>query len=148
MNYVHSLRVVLQNAEDHNHNKVHPSDEVSGCIFTNHSPIQEVAKIDLPAGESSFEKLMIGINMIIQKIDFVDGLFDTETGNLVCVKNKKYGDVLLCWEESMNIPVAKIKLHSLDLMSDANAVFEDAAAFGDEMARRWNMAANTGTGIP
>ena len=80
--------------------------------------------------------------LINHKFEFVTGAFDTDTGKLVCVKRPKYGDVLLCWKGSANIPVGEIKLYSRDSAIDANAVFEDASAFGDEIVRRWNMVPN------
>lgn len=68
----------------------------------------------------------------------VNGAFETETGELVCVGLKKYNAVLLCFKANMNIPFAEIRLHSEDLAVDADAVFDDAVKLGDEIARRWN----------
>ncbi len=75
------------------------------------------------------------INLLIQD---VEGSFDTEKGKLVCVPMPKHAQVLLCFAEQMNIPFAKIKLHSADRYKDAMQVLPDAAALGDEIAQRWN----------
>lgn len=74
-------------------------------------------------------------------IEFVNGPFDTTTGKLVCVKSPKYGKVELCFAENMNIPFACIKLHTRDRAVDADAVLESAYTLGQEIARRWNAAA-------
>lgn len=75
---------------------------------------------------------------INQKWEFVDGSFDTESTEMICVGNSKYGEVSLCLKSNMHITFAKIKLYSRNLAVDADAVFEDACKFGDEIARRWN----------
>ncbi len=75
---------------------------------------------------------------INHKIEFVDGPFDTDTGKLIAVQNPKYGSVTLCFKANMNIPFAKIKLHSNDLAVDADAVLDDAYNLAEEIARRWN----------
>ena len=72
---------------------------------------------------------------------FVDGNFETETGELICVGNKKYGSVTLCFKGPMHISFASIKLHSSFLRREADAVFDDAMTLGEEIARRWNEAA-------
>ena len=74
------------------------------------------------------------------KFQFVEGDFDTDTGKLICVGNRKYGQVELCYAEGMNIPFAAIKLYSRDLAIDSDAVFDDAMKLGEEIARRWNAA--------
>lgn len=76
--------------------------------------------------------------IITPKFEFVDGSFDTENIDMVCVQNRKYGSVELCVKDGMNIPIAKIKLYSRPLAIDADSVFEDASKLGDEIARRWN----------
>jgi hypothetical protein len=76
------------------------------------------------------------------KIKFVEGSFDTKTGELICVPHKKYGEVSLCFKSNMHVPFAKIKLHSEDLAVDADAVFEDAVKLGEEIVRRWNECQN------
>ena len=76
---------------------------------------------------------------IKHKIEFVDGPFDTMTGKLICVGNRKHGTVSLCFKANMNIGFAKIRLHSRDRAIDADAVFEDALSLGKEIARRWNI---------
>ncbi len=76
------------------------------------------------------------------KIEFVKGSFDTIKGELVCVQNKKYGDVELCFKSNMLIPFAKIELYSSNLAKDADATFEDAVKLGDEIVRRWNECEN------
>lgn len=77
------------------------------------------------------------INHLIQN---VEGPFDTDTGTLICVQSKKYGEVELCFAEGLNIPFAKIKLYTRDRAVDADAVFADAVNLGEEIARRWNAA--------
>lgn len=73
------------------------------------------------------------------KIKFVEGSFDTETGQLICIPHKKYGEVSLCFKtDNLHVPFAKIKLYSKNLAVDADAVFEDASKLGEEIARRWN----------
>lgn len=81
---------------------------------------------------------------IQQLFKFVDGPFDTDTGELACVGNSKYGRVDLCFKADMYVPFAKIKLHSRDLAVDADAVFDDAVALGNEICRRWNAKAGEG----
>jgi hypothetical protein len=80
--------------------------------------------------------------VINQLFDNTTGVFETKTGNLVCVPNKKYGSVDLCFSgcsrTSFNVPFARIKLHSRDRAVDADVVFDDARKLGEEMARRWN----------
>lgn len=75
---------------------------------------------------------------ISHKIEFVQGPFETKTGQLVAVMKRKYGDVHLCFEANMNITFAKIKLFSSDLAVDADATMESAYALGNEIARRFN----------
>ena len=74
---------------------------------------------------------------INHKLKFVEGAFDTEEG-MTCVSNAKYGSVALCFKSNMNIVFAEIKLFSSNLAVDADAVFTDARALGDEIVRRWN----------
>jgi hypothetical protein len=76
--------------------------------------------------------------LIDHKIEFVDGKFDTLKGELIAVKDSKYGIVNLCVKSNMHIPVAKIKLHSKDLAVDADAIIDDAYKLAQEIARRWN----------
>jgi hypothetical protein len=73
---------------------------------------------------------------IKQGFEFVTGNFETTTGELICVCNKKYNSVDLCFKENMNISFAKIRLHSRDTLKNAEAVFESAACLGNEIARR------------
>lgn len=75
---------------------------------------------------------------INHRIKHVTGAFDTDSGKLVCVQKKKYGEVLLCFAEGWNIPFAEIRLHTEDLAVDSDAVFEDAVNLGKEIVRRWN----------
>ena len=76
---------------------------------------------------------------IAHLIDFVDGVFDTTRDAIICVGRRKYGDVSLCFKAgNSNVVFAKIKLHSNDLAVDADAVYYDALALGEEIARRWN----------
>lgn len=73
------------------------------------------------------------------KFEFVDGDFDTDIGELLCVAKRKYAEVHLCLCGRRNIPFARIKLHSSNLLSDAMETFDDAKALGDEICRRWNL---------
>lgn len=75
---------------------------------------------------------------ITPRLDGVTGAFNTEQGRLVCVPMRKHAEVLLCFDERMNIPFAQIKLHSEDLFADAMAVLPDAIALGEEIVHRWN----------
>ena len=79
---------------------------------------------------------------ITPKMDFVTGSFDTDTCEMVCVSKWKYRTVELSIKSSngWNVPVAEIKLYDSDLFKDADATFNDAKAFGEEIARRWNEA--------
>ena len=79
---------------------------------------------------------------VSHRFEFVEGDFDTDTGKLSCVGNRKYGLVELCFDEGVHIPFARVKLHSRDRAVDADAVFDDAKRLGDEIARRWNCADN------
>lgn len=72
------------------------------------------------------------------KFDFVKGAFDTDIGKLICVKKPDYGRVSLCFKESMNIAFSDIKLHSSDLLVDAQEVMNDAYSLGNEISKRWN----------
>ena len=76
---------------------------------------------------------------IEHKFDFVVGDFNTIEGELICVASEKYQTVNLCFKESMNIAFAKIRLHT---NVDSKAVFASAKQLGDEIARRWNSAAD------
>lgn len=75
---------------------------------------------------------------ISHKIQYVEGDFDTIAGELVAVKNPKYGSVCLCFRANMNISFAEIKLHSRDLAIDADAVIDSAYNLANEIARRFN----------
>ena len=80
---------------------------------------------------------------IEQDWDFVEGSFDTETTDMVCVSKHKYNDVILCVRtpgssQGALLPIARIKLHSQDTNASAAKVFEDAEKLGYEIARRWN----------
>ena len=79
---------------------------------------------------------------IKQRFEFVEGDFDTDTEKLVCVQRRKYGEVLLCFEEGMNYPFSRIKLHAEDRAVEADAVFDDAVNLCEEIARRWNDEAS------
>ena len=76
---------------------------------------------------------------IKQKFDFVDGDFDTDIGELLCVAKQKYAEVHLCFRGQGNIPFARIELYSGDRYADARETFDDAAALGKEICRRWNL---------
>lgn len=75
---------------------------------------------------------------IKHKFEYVNGSFETETGELICVGNRKYGRVNICFKSNMHIPFAKIDLCTHDRAKDYDEVFEDAKALGDEICRRWN----------
>lgn len=76
--------------------------------------------------------------MIIKpNFDFVDGSFETDTGQLVCVSSKKNASVDLCFRESMNITFATIRLHN-GTWDSACKVFDDAVTLGKEICKRWN----------
>lgn len=76
---------------------------------------------------------------IKQKFNFVDGTFNTETDEMVCVASEKHCSVRICLKGGgWNIPIGEIKLYSKDLYVDAKEVFADAAKLGEEIARRWN----------
>ncbi|WP_300440638.1 hypothetical protein [Christiangramia sp.] len=70
--------------------------------------------------------------------NFVNGAFDTKQGELVAVQKNKYKEVHLCFKANMNIPFAKIKLHSADRFESADKVMNDAYQLATEIARRFN----------
>jgi len=73
------------------------------------------------------------------KCDYVKGKFDTDTDKLVCVPKYKYHSVTLCLRTTgMHLPFAEIKLYEQDRFSDAQEMFPDASALGEEIVRRWN----------
>lgn len=79
--------------------------------------------------------------IITPKFDFVEGSFDTQNVEMLCVPHENHGCIDLCIKEpgnNWNFPIAKIKLHSKDLYVDFKATFEDAVKLGEEIARRWN----------
>lgn len=77
---------------------------------------------------------------IRQLFEFVDGDFDTDKDHLICVADKKYLEVNLCFKSNMHIPFAEIRLYTDDW--DAEEVFEDAKKLGDEICKRWNQNNN------
>jgi hypothetical protein len=79
--------------------------------------------------------------IINHRFQFVDGNFETDTGELICVGNRKYGTVHLSFKGKMNIGFAKIVLHGMDRAVEADAVFDDAMKLGNEIAERWNKGA-------
>lgn len=98
-------------------------------------PTRDKATPPPPGGTKGGEGVKIGT-----RFDFVEGEFDTDTDELVCVGNKKYGQVSLCFvTKNLNVGFAKIKLFSRDRAVDADATYEDAMALGEEIARRWNV---------
>jgi Holliday junction resolvase-like predicted endonuclease len=76
--------------------------------------------------------------LINQKFNFVEGPFNTETGEIICVRKDKYGEVTLCFRENMYIPFARIKLHSDNTFGSAMETIDDAYNLGQEICRRWN----------
>lgn len=79
---------------------------------------------------------------INQKFEFVEGTFNTNSGQLICVRKDKYASVELCFKENMHIPFAKIKLFSSDLYVDAQETMNDAYNLGNEICDRWNKHTN------
>lgn len=78
------------------------------------------------------------------KFEFVTGTFNTDDCEMVCVPRWKYASVDLCIKSdngNWNIPVGEIKLYDSEKFVDAQETFEDAKAFGKEIARRWNAVA-------
>ena len=78
------------------------------------------------------------------KFEFVTGSFNTDDCEMVCVPRWKYASVDLCIKSdngNWNIPVGEIKLYDSEKFVDARETFEDAEAFGTEIARRWNAVA-------
>jgi hypothetical protein len=76
---------------------------------------------------------------VTPKMNFVEGDFDTKDAVMVCVPKWKYRTVELCIKAgNWNIPMAEIKLYDSELFKDADVTFDDAKAFGEEIARRWN----------
>lgn len=81
--------------------------------------------------------------IITPKLEYVEGNFDTKNSEMVCVSNWKYRTVELCIKAgSWNIPVAEINLYDSGRFKEADETFEDAKAFGEEIARRWNECNN------
>ncbi len=80
---------------------------------------------------------------ITPKFNFVEGSFNTEDIEMLCIADENHGTVELCvCDGGWNIPIAKIKLHSKDLYVDFKATLGDAKRLGDEIARRWNECQN------
>ncbi len=80
---------------------------------------------------------------ITPQIDFVEGGFDTKDAEMVCVSKWKYRTVELCIKAgNWNVPLGEIKLYSDKRFVSADKTFDDAKAFGEEIARRWNECDN------
>lgn len=81
---------------------------------------------------------------ITPKLEYVSGSFDTDNCEMVSVSRYKYKTVNLCIrsENGFLVPLAEIKLYDSELYVDADATFEDAKAFGEEIAKRWNKQTN------
>lgn len=79
---------------------------------------------------------------INQYFVFVEGSFNTADTRMVCIPHDKYDEVLLAVksdkDKGWNIPIAKIKLYSGDLLIDAKKAYPDAVKLGEEIVRRWN----------
>ena len=81
---------------------------------------------------------------ITPKFECIDGSFNTETNKMICLVNKKYGEVSLAFKEQgceFNITFASIKLHDTNFRSDFEKTVDDAKKLGDEICRRWNIRA-------
>ena len=82
---------------------------------------------------------------INQKIDFVEGCFETSTDEMHCIADDNHGKVNLCLKEQdcgWYIPIGEIKLYSRDRYVDFKATLDDAKKLGEEIARRWNECAD------
>jgi len=79
-------------------------------------------------------------------MEFVQGSFDTDNCEMVCVARHKYASVELAIKSDtcFAVPFAEIKLYDSELWKDAKVTFEDAKKLGDEIARRWNAARKGG----
>jgi hypothetical protein len=78
---------------------------------------------------------------ITPKFEYVDGSFNTEEVELVCVPSDHQGHVRLCIKEpgsSWNIPIGEILLYDSERYVDFKATLADATNLGKEIARRWN----------
>ena len=76
------------------------------------------------------------------KIRFVEGAFETKTGELICVSSHQDRRVDICFRSNMHVPFAQIRLFSMDRFADASDTFEDAKKMGEEICRRWNECEN------
>lgn len=84
--------------------------------------------------------------IITPKWDCVDGQIDTDQDKLVSIANKKHAMVHLAFEATGSfVTFARIKLHSRDTAHDAEEVYKDAEALGNEITRRWNLVAEENT---
>ena len=82
---------------------------------------------------------------ITPKFEYIDGSFNTEEVELVCVPSDHRGHVSLCIKEpnsSWNIPIGEILLYDSDRYVDFKATLKDATNLGKEIARRWNECSN------
>lgn len=78
---------------------------------------------------------------ITPRFNFVEGGFNTEEVEMVCVANDHQGTVKLCVREpdsSWNVPIGEIVLYDSERYVDFKATLEDARNLGNEIARRWN----------
>lgn len=80
---------------------------------------------------------------IEHKFRDVDGVFNTDTCEMVCVPHWKYREVELCikTDNGWNVPVAQIKLYDTDKWVDAEDTYDNARNLGEEIAKRWNAFA-------
>ena len=78
------------------------------------------------------------MSKIGMKFSFIEGVFDMNTNELICVSKDKYKDVHLCFKGNINVTFAEIKLSDTDKFVDKSATFEDTTKLGEEICRRFN----------
>jgi len=78
------------------------------------------------------------VKIDVSRIEGVSGAFDTDKDKLICIGNSKYGSVSLCFMGGWHVTFADIKLYSTHRAIDADATFNDAKSFGDEIVNRFN----------
>lgn len=76
---------------------------------------------------------------ITPKNKYVEGSFDTKTGEMVCVPSQMEGTVQLCLKSNFNLPIAEIKIFDSGRYVDFIETFDDASNLGNEICRRFNQ---------